>query len=236
MEVTTREAAQRLNVHRSRVRALIASGALRARRVGSQWLIDADSLDRQAALVGGNATGRSMSTRIAWATAALVDGLDDNLVATERYRLRRRLADTQPTVEMVQRWLSRRADDATRYRIGERDIDAVLCEDGVVSTGVSASDAYGLGLGTGGSGDAYVTGEVQDRLVRGYALIPSSRGNLTLRVMNSAWHLDSATTADGRRVAPRLIVGADLADDTDVRTQTAGRQLILSALGEAVSD
>ena len=230
MELTTRETAQRLNVRPSRVRALIESGGLRARRVGSQWLVDADSLDRHAALIAGHATGRSMSPRIAWATAALVDGISDGLVATERYRLRRRLADTGPSVETVQRWTSRRADGITRYRIGGSDISAVLAYDGVVATGVSAASDYRLGLGTGGSGDAYVTGQVRDQLVQDYFLIPSSRGNFTLRVVDRGWHLTTATAGDHNLIAPRLITGVDLADDTDARTRSAGRELISVAL------
>src|SRR3954451_24557382 len=65
MELTTREAAERLNVNQSRVRALVASGVLEARRIGSQWVIDDESVDRQAALTSARASGRSMSRRIA---------------------------------------------------------------------------------------------------------------------------------------------------------------------------
>jgi len=230
MELTTRETAERLSVHPSRVRALIQAGALRARRVGSQWLIDVDSLDRHAALIAGHATGRSLSPRIAWATAALADGRVDGLLASERYRLRRRIAATNLSVETVQRWLSRRADDVSRYRVGERDILAVLGQEGVVATGVSATSDYGLGLGTGGFGDAYLSSEVRDRLVRDYSLIPSARGNLTLRVVDQGWHLATATSVDHHLVAPRLIVGVDLAEDPDARTCSAGRKLITAAL------
>lgn len=230
MELTTHEAAGRLNVHPSRVRALIQAGALRARRVGSQWLIDAESLDRQASLIAGRATGRSMSQRIAWATAAVVDGMADGLVASERYRLRRRLADTDLSVETAQRWLSRRADVIARYRVGERDIADVVGHDDVVATGVSAAADYGLGLGTGGSGDAYVISRVRDRLVRDYSLIPSAKGNFTLRVVDQGWHLLTAAARESRLVAPRLIVGVDLVEDADERTRSAGRRLISAAL------
>ncbi|WP_204079150.1 excisionase family DNA-binding protein [Mycobacterium riyadhense] len=223
LELATRETAQRLKVHPSRVRALIGSGGLRARRVGSQWLVDADSVDRHAALIAGRATGRSMSPRIAWAAAAHVDGIADGLAASERYRIRRRLAGSRPTVETVQRWLSRRSDDIGRYRVGERDIPDLLASADVVASGVSAASHYGLGLGVGGAGDAYVSSQVRDRLVRDYALIPSDRGNLTLRVVDQGWHLATATAAENCRVAPRLITGVDLVDDADARTRRSGR-------------
>jgi excisionase family DNA binding protein len=230
MEMTTRESAQRLNVNQSRVRALIGAGSLSARRVGIQWLIDADSLDRHAALISGHATGRSMSPRIAWAAAALVDDVADGLAASERYRLKRRITESSLSIQTVQRWLSRRADGITRYRVGERDIAALLARDDVVATGVSAASHYGLGLSTGGSGDAYVTSQVRDQLVRDYFLIPSSQGNLALRAVDRGWHLATAIADDHHLFVPRLIAGVDLAEDTDARTSRAGRELITAAL------
>jgi excisionase family DNA binding protein len=230
MELTTRETAQRLNVHPSRVRALIASGALRARRVGNQWLIDIESLDRHAELIAGHARGRPMSQRVAWATAALVDGIPDQLEPSERYRLRRRLTDVSRSVETIQRWMSRRADGTSRYRVGERDISALLGRPDVVATGISAAADYGIGLGAGASADAYVTSDTRDRLIREHFLIASGQGNLTLRVVDEGWHLVTMRPGEYRQITPRLIVAVDLAEDTDLRTRNAGRELISDAL------
>jgi excisionase family DNA binding protein len=43
--ISTTEAAKRLNVTPSRVRAMIASGRLKAIRIGIMWLIDPKDLD-----------------------------------------------------------------------------------------------------------------------------------------------------------------------------------------------
>lgn len=232
MELTTREAAERLSVNQSRVRALVASGGLSARRVGDRWLVDADSVDKQAALTSAQATGRSMAQRVAWAAADLVDrGGAVWLRANERSRLRQRLSSTG-SAEVAQRWLRNRADRVSRYRIGERDLEALLDAGGVVRTGVSAAEAYRLALGTAGTGDAYVTAAVEQRLVDEFFLITSRTGNLTLRVVTDGWHQTTSRRVGEHTVATRLIVGVDLADDTDIRTQSTGRALLTSVLEE----
>ncbi|CAM3793536.1 helix-turn-helix domain-containing protein [Mycobacterium frederiksbergense] len=238
--LTTAQVAHRLGVHTSRVRALIAAGRLTATRAGDQWLIDADSVDRHADLMTAGATGRPFAARTAWAAAAMCDGLTDGLAASERYRLRNRLAharDTSAVCETVQRWLSLRAQAVRRYRIGARDVQDLLDTSGVLPTGISAADAYDLGLASGGAADAYVSGDTARRLVADFFLIDSPQGNLTLRVLD----LDAlgATQIVERgahgatftvRTAPRLIAGVDLADDTDARTRSAGCALINDAL------
>lgn len=42
----------------------------------------------------------------------------------------------------------------------------------------------------------------------------------------------AARTIDGRLVVPRMIAGADLADDTYARTRSTGRRLIADVLEE----
>lgn len=224
--ITTQQAAKRLGVHSSRVRALIAAGTLTATRVGNRWLVDADSLDRQADLVAAGATGRSFAPRTAWAAAALCDGLPNGLTAAERHRLQNRLAHTasgsNQTCALVRRWLSRRAQSVHHYRVGERDLVDLVRAGGVMPTGISAADTYDLGLATGGAADAYVSERTCRELVKTHFLIDSARGNLTLRITGTE-NLDAA-------VAPRLITGVDLSEDTDARTRAAGCRLISDAL------
>lgn len=238
--LTTGQVARRLGVHPSRVRALIAAGRLTATRAGDQWLVDADSVDRHADLVSAGATGRPFATRIAWAAAAMCDGLSDGLAASERYRLRNRLAraaDTPAICQTVQRWMSLRARAVRRYRVAARDVPDLLTAGGVLPTGISAADSYSLGLAAGGAADAYVSTETAQRLVDDFYLIDSPQGNLTLRILDI--HALTATQIAERgaggmtftiHTAPRLIAGADLADDSDARTRTAGCSLINDAL------
>ena len=226
--VTTAQAAQRLGVSTSRVRALIAAGALAATRAGSQWLIDVEDLDRHVNLIAAGATGRPFAPRIVWAAAALCDGLPDGLKADDRYRLRNRLAHASDsgsdTCALVRRWLSQRAQRVRRYRITTSALPELESAPGVLLTGISATDTYDLGLGTGGAADAYVSGQALGELVDALFLIDTVRGNLTLRVT------DTDLLCTGATSAPRLIVGADLADDTDARTRAAGCALIDDAL------
>lgn len=230
--LTTREAAERLNVNQARVRALIASGTLAAQRFGTQWLLDEESVDRQAALTSAGANGRPMSTAIAWAAGDLADGGQAAWIgASDRSRLRRRL-DAVTNVAVVRKWLRSRSEGVTRFRIGEGDIDDLLGAEDVVATGLSAADAYGLGLGTGGSAHAYVSQDIADRLEREFFLIRSAIGNLTLRVTTDELHLQSSRQVGDRLFASRLVVGVDLADDLDARTQSAGRGLIGGVLAE----
>lgn len=232
MELTTREAAQRLRVNQSRVRALVAAGTLRSRRVGGQWLVDADSVDRQALFNEAAATSRAMSTRIAWGAGALADGHKAAwLTASERTRLRKRLRGA-PNAETLQRWLSARSSEAVRYKVADSDLEALLNTEGVVRTGVSAADAYALGLGAGGSGDAYVSHRVADRLVRDFYLIEGGSGNLTLRIVDHDFHTTTARRLHGQTVTTRLMVGVDLADDNDTRTRSTGRALLARVLDE----
>ncbi|WP_312977296.1 helix-turn-helix domain-containing protein [Corynebacterium sp.] len=232
MELTTREAAARLGVSQARVRALINSGGLTARRVGTLWLIDAASIEHQCGLITAGATSRAMSPRVAWAAADLADGGTAAwLSATERSRLRRRLS-VSPEVDVVRRWMSRRASSIHRYKVGPKDLTALLTDCRVVRTGISAVESYRLGLGTGGDADVYVSSEDLGQLVRGYVLLPTGRGNLTVRVDDGDLHRAATRTIDGRLVAPRMIAGADLADDTDARTRNTGRRLLTSVMSE----
>lgn len=90
-ELTVVEAAHRLALDPSRVRALVAGGFLAGRRVGDRWLVDTATVERWADVVGPGARSRPMSPRVAWAAADLLDGgRADWLTAGERSRLRRR--------------------------------------------------------------------------------------------------------------------------------------------------
>lgn len=242
--LTTGQVARRLGVHPSRVRALIAAGRLTATRAGDQWLVDADSVDRHADLISAGATGRPFAARTAWAAAAmcdgLSDGLSDGLAASERYRLRNRLAharDTSAACQTVQRWMSLRARAVRRYRVGARDVPDLLAAGGVLPTGISAADSYCLGLAAGGAADAYVSAETAQRLVADFYLIDSPQGNLTLRILDISALTATQIAERGTgsltftiHTAPRLIAGADLADDSDARTRAAGCVLINDAL------
>lgn len=230
-ELTVPEAAEHLSVHQSRVRELLQAGTLTGRRVGRQWLIDAGDLDRHRELILGGATSRAMSARTAWAAGALVDGQDTAwLASSERSRLQSRLLRNADEVATFRRWLSSRQTGTERLRIAEDDIAALLQEEGVVATGISAARAHGVGLSAAGEADAYVTEAVAGRLKKAYFLVGSERGNLLLRTVDGTWHTDTAVPRDGMLVTTRLMTAVDLLDARNARSTTAGRELLRDAL------
>ena len=226
------EAARLLSVDPSRVRALVTSGRLSGRRVGSQWVVDRVAVEQRRVSMAAGAVGRPMVPRIAWGAAHLLNhGSAPWLTSSEKSRLRTRMrshpADRWP---VHSRWLATRQTSVTRYLIGDKDIELLLAEDGVVATGVSAAAGYRIGLGASGQGDAYVTGELAKRLIAEFFLIPSVNGLLTLRVVEGGWHLQTAQTQAGQVLGPRLMVAIDLVDLGDARSIATGTALLAELL------
>lgn len=230
-EVTVPEAAGHLGVHPSRVRELLHAGTLTGRRVGRQWVIKADDLDRHRELIRGGATSRAMSARTAWAAGALVDGQGtDWLASSERSRLKSRLLQHAEEVATFRRWLSSRQACVERFRVADADIAALLKEHDVVATGISAAGAHGTRLSAVGEADAYVTAAVARALKEDYFLVASDRGNLLLRTVDGTWHTDTAVQCAGVLITTRLMTAVDLLDGTDPRSSAAGRALLRKAL------
>lgn len=72
MDLSVREAAERLGVDDSRVRQLIAADLLGARRLGRAWLVSADDVNRLAR--HRSSPGRPLAPARAWALLDLLDG------------------------------------------------------------------------------------------------------------------------------------------------------------------
>lgn len=232
-ELTVSEAAEHLSVHQTRVRELLQAGTLTGRRVGRQWLIDVDVLDRHRELILAGATSRAMSTRIAWAAGALLDGHETCwLASSERSRLRSRLLRHTGEVATFQRWLSARQVGTERVRVADADIASLLKERDVVATGISAAAAHGTRLTAAGEAEVYTTASLAKRLTKKYFLVGSERGNLLLRVVDGDWHLDTSTVRDEGRVTTRLMTAVDLLDGGDTRSTTVGRTLLNEALDD----
>jgi len=228
-------AAERLGVNASRVRSLLASGRLAGRRVGSLWLVDDFDLERRRVAVAGM-RGRPLSARVAWASAALLDGLDAGwLTSAERSRLRSRWVSSSGDAQVCRWWMQSRAS-ACKYKIAPGDIAELLASDGVVAGGISAATSYRTGLGHGAEVEIYADQATVHRLVDEFFLMAHPRGNLTLHEVRSetAWHLEAVRTVDDLLVAPRLIVAADLLDSDDTRSRSAGASLLEETLSSHI--
>src|SRR5215212_5429849 len=147
------EAARQLQVVPSRVRALIASGGLRAEKVGGRWLVEWDSvLARERSQA---AAGRPLTTRNAWALLLLAsqDQLPHGFDQHARWRIGQTL-DRHNVVDLQSR-LERRARVHHLWALpGEvrplRDVDEL------VMTGSSAAGQLKLELLAPDTVDAYV--------------------------------------------------------------------------------
>jgi excisionase family DNA binding protein len=219
--VDVEEAARRLGVATSRVRALIASGGLRADKLGGRWLVEWDSvLARERAQA---AAGRPLTARNAWALLSMASGeLPPGLDVHARWRIgqsldRHRLADLESRLERRARvhYLWALPGELRPLRAGQ---DVVL-------SGSSAAGELNLELLAPDTVDAYVPARSLEGLTGEHGLEPvaASEANVILRsVPDDAWVLD------GRRIAPRAAVGLDLAAYPDSRSARIGAELLAS--------
>ena len=231
-ELSVRETARRLNVNQARVRALLKAGRLAGRRIGSQWVVQADAVSHRLDLAVSD-RGRPLSTRSAWCAAALLDGHHTPWLATsERSRLRARLSQHPATDVRTYRWWLQGRASIVRYRIAEADIAELAAAQAVVTAGISAASHYDLGLAFGNEAEVYVNSSVAAELVDEFFLVRSEQGNLIMHVEDSGldWHQRTARLMDGVSVVPRLVVAVDLLDSDDTRSRSAGARLLEQAL------
>jgi len=208
------EAAAALGVSPQRVRALIGSGSLRARRVGGRWLVDGDAVERRR--LGERLQSRLLSSRNAWALFAIAgggrpSGIDPAAASRLRSRLAARgLADLAPL-------LARRARRIV-LRVHTGELSRLLDDPALVRSGAAAAAELRLGLIAPDAAEGYVAAADLDGLCTRHALRPSVEPNVVLRVVDGPWPFPP-----GARVAPLAVVAVDLLEDDDPRAQAAGR-------------
>ena len=219
VEVSVREAAQRLSVSPQRIRALAGGGRIPARKLGRDWAIDLDQIGRQD--VGRPGRGRPLSARSCWAILdMLAQKKPEGLSRSERLRARARLeslADSAPGD------LSARAE-VFRYVIHRGLIERVATDPRIVLGGVSAASNYRADLVALEEIEGYVRAEDLERLIGDHALLLPSVGvrvNVLLRVPVPRWPFE-----EGERIASRGVVAVDLIDAGDDRSVRAGRKLL----------
>lgn len=202
----------------ARARQLAAGGQVRAEKVGSQWVIADAEVNRWRAL-----PSRPMAERIAWAAAAMADGLPaDWLESSERSRVRRRLSslvDSSDSVSQVQAWMRSRGHASWWHA----DVESLPeLEKRVRLTGVASADS---GLSSGGLVEGYVLpGEVKP-LVDEFWLVPAEPGAGEVVLRASGFVRDRV---------PRLMLTADLADHARAREVGAAERLVREVLEQAL--
>lgn len=219
--ISSGEAAQRLGLTAGRVRELIASGRLRARRVGNRFLIRRDDVDARAYV--GASIGRPFSPRRAWGLILLASGqVPRGLDPVTVSKLRRVLRDSD--LWWIRPRLASRAE-RREFRAHSSDLARLEAEREVVRTGARHAAAAGLNLvAPDAPVELYVDPPTAERLVRRYRLRPSDRPNVVLHVIPS----EVRSWLSGP-VAPPPAVALDLADDRDPRSQEAARTYLANA-------
>lgn len=215
-------AAEALQVHPSRVRALIASGGLAAEKIGGVWLVDRSSISgrqRQCA-----SAGRPLASVKAWALLLVASGeeIPSGLPPSARWRIR--CAFEVDGLGALCPRLVRRAEPFSYWAL-PGELQALRERADLVLSGPSAAAAYDLGLVGPNAIDAYVPASRIASLQREHALVRMSgrESNVILRaVPDSAWLLN------GRRFAPLAKVAVDLCSYADPRAARIGAELIAS--------
>jgi len=214
--VPAADAAARLGINQSRIRALASSGQLPAEKLANRWLVDAGALDRRIA--NNPSGGRPFEPRKAWALLFLLSGEDAPwLSVVERSKLRAIVRDRK--FEDFRSRLRRRAE-ARFFAGGDRAKDDLIRVADFVRSGVSAAEHYSLSLRSSRVIDGYLPRRSGERAIYRSALreVDERAADVVLRLADF-WPLD------GQAIAPAAAVAADLLDSTDERTARAGREM-----------
>lgn len=206
-----REFAARKKISERRVLQLISQGDLKARRLSSQWLIDAAELSRRPN------SSRPMSPKMSKAFLELLSQkkIQDPLDPAEKSRLNSRIkkmkSDHDPVL-LLNSWLRRRAE-IQNYKINLMDLPNLARDLDVIPSGLSDSRS---GISSQDFFEGYVLKKDLQNLRRKYLLVSSEKPNVILRVVD--YELP--------RPIPIGYVIADLAEHDGAREQSQAESLV----------
>jgi excisionase family DNA binding protein len=226
--LTVREAAERLGLHESRVRALIHAGELPADRAGRTLLLRRS--DVAAFQARRRPRGRPLPADSAWAVLAELAGETPRWVArSSLYRLRARMDDPEWLVSALEEGESRA--EVYEWHLLPVDVQRLLDERPGVLTGTVVAPRFSqLQPAQRHEYDAYVAADVLKRLQRRFRPVmgaPRTRRNVTLRVPRVDWVLRHEPEA------PLPVVAADLLTHPSERVRRTGRELLYTLASNA---
>jgi excisionase family DNA binding protein len=216
--ISSSEAARRLGVTPRRVYMLVAANRLRAERIGGRLLIDGKDVDARLSMP--SRVGRPFSARRAWGLILLASGENPpGLDQSTKSKLRRVLREHD--LWSIRSRLAGRAE-RKGFRAHSSDLSRLDAEPDIVASGARHAAEVGLGLVAADAPvEAYVDHRGADRLVEKYRLTTSARPNVILRVVP-----DKVRPWLDARIAPRLAMALDLAEDADPRSQDVAREAL----------
>lgn len=210
------DAASRLDVHPSRVRAMASAGQLGARKIAGRWFLDEASIEHRRE--SDVANGRPFSSKNAWALICIAQGEPvDWISSSEKSRLRRHLSD-RGLGDLAPRLRGRAR--VLRYRAHPAALDRLASESRVVRAGVSAAAEYGIDIQASEELEAYVLVSDVDHLVNRFHLEPSDRPNVVLHVLedDDPFHWQGC-------VGP-AVAALDLLQSRDARSRRAAKEFL----------
>jgi len=216
--ISPSDAARRLGITPRRVYMLVAAERLRAERIGGRLLIDEGGVNARLATLPR--MGRPFSAGRAWGLILLAGGQNPpGLDPSTKSKLRRVLRGHD--LWSIRSKLAGRAE-RRRFRAHSSDLPRIDAEPGIVGTGPRYAAEAGLGLiANDAPVEIYVDRRLADQLVKKYRLAASLRPNVLLRVVP-----DKVRPWLDARIAPRLAVALDLAEDPDPRSQDVAREAL----------
>lgn len=206
-----REFAIRKKISERRVLQLIGQGDLKARRLSSQWLIDAAELSRRPN------SSRPMSPKMSKAFLELLsqkknqDPLDPSEKSRLKCRLKKMKLDHDPVL-LLNSWLRKRAE-IQNYKINLVDLSNLASDLDVIPSGVSDSRS---GISSQDFFEGYVLKKDLGKLRRKYFLVASEQPNVILRIVD--YELP--------RPIPIGYVIADLAEHNSARENFQAESLV----------
>jgi excisionase family DNA binding protein len=218
--LTVAQAAERLGVTPTTVRALISAGVLPAKRLGHAWMIPSDAVELRRSR--GSRHGRRFVPANAWALLFMAADMPAPWVDRhDRWRLRRYL-ETHRLIDIRAQLIHR--GQPRSYRAHPGVVTALRTDPTLMLTGSTGASEARLGLvGGGGEVDAYVAAEALATVVHRHHLRPTREPNVTLRVVP-----DFGVAWPPLRIAPIPAIALDLLDSQEPRAQQVGTDLLTS--------
>lgn len=222
---TVRDAAKLLQVSPDAIRKLLASGALSGAKVGRDWLIDSEALERRRRSRPGG--GRPLSAATSWGvilerSASLPNGVPSQWEDGARRRGRRWLARHELPAEAVR--LGSRATPE-RFDAHPSELPRLLQREHFLRTGLAAAASVGL-LGVEANRvELYAPAVVRDDLMRKHGLLAGDGRVLIRWIDDELWDVICGFTAPGAAIqtslplAPRTAILLDLLESDDPRAR-----------------
>lgn len=215
--VSVSEAASRLNVHPSRVRAMAQAHQLDAKKVAGRWLIDPASLERRCESIV--AEGRPYSPANAWALLCLAEGQPVDWVSRSALSRLRSNLRSRGLLELAPRLRARA--NIMRLRAHPSALPRIAQEPGVVKAGVSAASDVGLSVQASEEFEAYISRSQLNGILDKYHLEESDQPNVLLRVVD-----DADEPFPWQQCVGPAVVSIDLFESHDPRSRRAARDFL----------